>query len=222
MRNLSNSEYKRSCEKLKSKLDKIIKHKLTEKLDNKNYEAVFAYLEKKFPNINLRSVNIYLCDSEFLESLGFLGIGGFYERINSTIIIPRKETQSKINEFEICAKLSIDEVLVHELLHYISDNIGRNNYSIELEEEFAYGNSLDYLKSKGYTNDEIIINNYLPFLYMSELLKLKVKNTKKINEKAKSNAISRGKELISVYSSEKPNNNNDNKDVESFLIFDFI
>ena len=83
-----------------------------------------------------------------------------------TIVIPDlppENTTSKKNEIK--AKITIDEVLVHELLHYVSDSQKKHVVSMELEEEFAYGNSIRYLKSKGYSDEDIVNNNFMPFLY---------------------------------------------------------
>ena len=36
--------------------------------------------------------------------------------------------------------------------------------TVEVEEEFAYGNSIGYLRHKGYSDDEIIDKNFMPHL----------------------------------------------------------
>ena len=65
---------------------------------------------------------------------------------------------------QVSAKVSFDEVLVHELLHYASNCQKKGFSSVEMEEEFAYGNSIEYLRKKKYTDEDIINNNFMPFL----------------------------------------------------------
>ena len=57
-------------------------------------------------------------------------------------------------------------MIAHELCHYAFVEDGRNYAAKrkELWEEFAYGWTLGYLRNKGYSDEDIIKNNYLPFL----------------------------------------------------------
>jgi len=226
-------DYKKMGENLKNNIEKIKNHSDTRIIKYPNHKESFDYVDGLFCNSGVKEVTIYQCNRPFLEKLGYKGVGGFFEKIMKTIVIPDLpfETISKKND--IVAKITIDEVLVHELLHYVSDSHKKQTISMELEEEFAYGNSVGYLKSKGYTNEEIVKNNFMPFLYsvtysryggevLKEVLqengydvsqfkkelpikqkKIIEKNKKAIHQRTIDKAFKKGMEIIDIYSGKK-------------------
>jgi hypothetical protein len=159
-----------------------------------------------------------------LKKLGYYGLGGFFERLLKTVVI--NKDMSFDGDSAFLGKISVDEAIVHELLHYVSDLSGIKKTSVEIEEEFAYSNSLNYLRSKKYTDKEIINNNFLPFLSglinsnpiikdvliknneMYEKFLLKSEKSQKrilkqyekeINEEIRKQAYKKGQELIEVF-----------------------
>jgi len=114
------------------------------------YKESFDYVDNKFPGNKVKDVSVFLCSKGFLKNLGYVGLGGFFEKILKTIII--------------CNEGDVDETIVHEMLHYVSDLSLATSYSVEIEEEFAYINSIDYLRDKGRTDEYIVSTIFLPYL----------------------------------------------------------
>ena len=107
----------------------------------------------------LDALPLHIAESEgYFSDSGFGGAGGFYSKTYKVIIISGKQKQRKktyADRYSVSAKLEIDEVIVHELLHYCYFEEGKSNKSVGLNEEFAYGWSIGYLRKKGYTDDEL-------------------------------------------------------------------
>lgn len=225
------SNIKQSQNEIKNHIEKISKHRSTKKIKYEEYKSSFDYVDGIFPGRDLKDVTVYLCSPCYLNKLGYKGIGGFFERVLKTIVIPEKlELETKVDkEFEIKARISIDEVLVHELLHYVSNHGITGSSSLEREEEFAYGYSVNYLRSKGHSDDYIINYNFMPFFYqitylnkgknitqkvliengnnIEDLYQMPVSKQKNILKKYKKEiyqairkeAYNRGKQLIELY-----------------------
>jgi hypothetical protein len=71
---------------------------------------------------------------------------------------------SEYLENTILAEFTLDEVLCHELIHFAAN--ANNPVSTRcVEEEIAYGKSINYLRSKGRTDDFIIDKNMMPYLF---------------------------------------------------------
>jgi len=144
---------------------KIKKNPSTKKILYEDYPESFDYVGDIFPDICVKSIDVRQSSPLLLKKLGYDGIGGFFERITKTIVISAHQLVShNLNRYSIKAKLKRDEVIVHELLHYCHHLIG-SNPSVNLKEEFAYGWSYGYLRNKGYSDEQIIKDNYLPYLY---------------------------------------------------------
>jgi len=218
-------------------ITKAIKHKSSIKLVYSQYPAAFEYVSKKFPDVPIKSVEIYRCDASYLNEIGLGGIGGCYSCFMQVIVISHEyEHQSVSDDIwgSVRATATIDEIIVHELLHYVSLHTGARASSMEVEEEFAYSNSIEYLRQKGYSDDDIVEKNFLPYFmtivdtkqivldvfgehgyFMDDLLKLSkdklLKLTKKYDEEVfhlvKKAAIEKAKELIEL---------NDNHDKEYY------
>jgi len=146
-------------------LNKIIESKNKTVIEYPEYKEAFDYVDRKFPGMNVLNVTVYKIPRRELEDGGYGGVGGLYSFHNKSVIVSDRLTGGfSTDKNVVVASLSTDEVIVHELLHYVSHRISRSK-SVILEEEFAYGNSVPYLKGKGYSDTEIIEGNMLPYLY---------------------------------------------------------
>lgn len=242
-----NVKYKQVRETVKSHIEKIQKDPKTIIVKYPEYLECFNYIKNLFPNFDIDNVVIYIVNRRILEKMGYKGVGGFFEKILKTIVIPDNLDFSEDKNYIVKGKITIDEVIVHELLHYVSDNQNKKITSVELEEEFAYGNSIGYLRKKGYSDIEIVKNNFLPFLVgtidnkkvIKEILikkdinidifkvlpKKSQDNTikkykKEINEEIIKKAIQKGMEIIELYSDNKKEIKIDNG-LKNFDMMDF-
>lgn len=237
---LISEEYKRKSAVIVVNIGLIKDDPDTVKINYPEYKKSFDYVDKTFPNKNVKDVTIYLCSTGLLKKLGYFGLGGFFEKVMKTIVINK---DMDFGEGAFIGKISVDEAIVHELLHYVSDLSSTKKTSVEIEEEFAYSNSLGYLRSKKYTDEEIINNNFLPFLsglvnpdpiiknvlvknnemYDAFLLQSKENQDKKlkeyedqINEEVKKEARKKGREIIEIFDNKgkkiKMNFSNDETD----------
>ena len=143
---------------------KIKRYSGTKEVKYPEYKEAFDYVDNLFPKTNIKEVIVLQVSALFLSKIGYGGVGGFYDRISKTVVFA-SHLKTTRNKWCICGKIKKDEVLVHELIHYCYFDYQNSSNSVGLTEEFAYGWSLGYLQQKGYTNDEIIKNNYLPYLF---------------------------------------------------------
>jgi hypothetical protein len=155
---------KKNFEITKQNIEKIREHISTKIINYPEYEEAFDYVDELFPYSNAKLVTIFEASPRFLEKAGFGGIGGLYTKIHNTVIIT-KTPHKKPCKYTVSAKITRDEVMVHELLHYCYFEEGRNSNSTALKEEFAYGWSVNYLRQKGHSDDDIVKYNFLPYLY---------------------------------------------------------
>jgi hypothetical protein len=148
-------------------IDKIKVHPLTQIICYPSFRESFEYVDSLFPEAGVKEAIIYKVDKRFLDKCGYKGVGGFYNKIAKVVVITDSidsgKKKGKLWE-GIIATITDDEVIVHELLHYVSDTQIKGGKSLQLEEEFAYGNSVAYLRKKGYDDDYIIKHNFLPYL----------------------------------------------------------
>jgi hypothetical protein len=241
-RDQDRKEFIQGAEACKDHIEKIKKHYSTKVLGYKNYKNAYDYVDKLFPKAEVKNVVIYRCNIDYLKRLGYKSVGGFYNRIMQAVVIPSTfnfgDKKGKLWD-SIKAKLTDDEVVVHELLHYASDMHSRGITSAEIEEEFAYGHSVKYLRSKGHSDEYIVKNNFLPFLISTidphrsirevmvangyepsewkhkssdAVQKLMKKLEKQIFENIQAKAIKKGLEIVEMYTrDEKPVNAKDIK-----------
>jgi len=197
---------------------------------NDQYNIAFEYVHNLFPYAGIKEASVYLVSFNLMQKFGFQGAEGFYSHLLKVIIISNSSSYARASYKErkgecVIAKLTKDEVLVHELLHYADVAEGHYSISRDMREEFAYGYSIGYLRNKNYTDDEIINNNFLPYLvglsYQEALSKVALNNnidtqelskmteykkqsfcskhTKEIINEAKIIAVERGKKIIELY-----------------------
>lgn len=151
------------------KLGELIRNENNSIIKYPEYKGAFDYVESKFPGLNVLNVTVYKVRRKELIEYGYEGVGGLYIPGKRAVIVSELPSGGNTNTHgskSISAKLSIDEVIVHELLHYVSHKIYRT-HDIMMEEEFAYGHSVPYLSKKGMSEEDIIKYNMLPFLYSS-------------------------------------------------------
>ena len=145
---------------------KKIKDIYLSKIVYPNHKEAFDYVDKLFPKVKVKNISIYKVMARDLEKMGYGGCEGFYDTISKIIVIcgARPKSQDTNSKYRVTAKISKDEVIVHELCHYCYYAEGKRSVSSEIREEFAYGWSVGYLRQKGYTDDQIVKYNFLPYL----------------------------------------------------------
>ncbi len=169
-RNRKNREKKKKqLEEHRKNMEVIKNSPVTDLIKYPEYKEAFDYVDNLFPGSNVKDINLYKTGAKLLEKLGYGGAGGFYDKETKVIVIASYQITYKNRyqhgyNFDIKAKITKDEVIAHELCHYCFTEEGGVSNSREIQEEFAYGWTLGYLREKGYTDDEIIKNNYFPFM----------------------------------------------------------
>lgn len=143
-----------------------IKRVALKKIVYSDYPDAFDYVDKLFSTVGVKEVDIYKVSASSLERMGYGGAEGFYDKLSKIIVVSTVKSAHRMGNRKYCvrAKVSRDEVIVHELCHYCYTDIGHRSVSREMAEEFAYGWSLGYLRSKGYSDEYIIEYNFLPHL----------------------------------------------------------
>jgi len=127
------------------------------------YPDIIVYLREKFPSIDIDYENVDITFAPpYRMKRDFPGAGGFFFPDLKELVISG-DTTLRRNDYckrilESC--LQDDEVVLHEMLHFVSREISSMKTSSEYEEEFAYTNTIPYLRKKGYS-DSKIIENYL-------------------------------------------------------------
>ncbi len=130
------------------------------------YKEAYDYVDSLFPKAKVKNISIYKVMARDLAKMGYGGAEGFYDTISKIIVIcgARPKAQNVDRRYRVEAKIERDEVIVHELCHYCYYAEGKRSVSTELREEFAYGWSVGYLRQKGYTDEQIVKYNFLPYL----------------------------------------------------------
>jgi len=161
---------KKLIETTNENIEKIKKHWSTLPLNYPKYQEAFDYVDELFPHCNVKNVIVYKANKDFLAKLGYAGVGGFCHRSSKSVVLSSHSSVKKRNysKYQIFAAIKPDEVIVHELIHYCYFFENNTGQSVHLNEEFAYGYSVYYLRDKGFSDEEIIKNNFLPYLYKTE------------------------------------------------------
>jgi len=152
--------------------DYVINHESTREKQLVDFPAVYKYLSTKFPVVDLSAVKLYITPPRVMEKAGWKDIGGCYIRNKKVILVkseinhyskPKGEFQHLMHE--ICKmKTDVEDVIVHELIHAVSDIIGRSLSKYQhMEEEFVYTNCIEFYYEKNMTDGDIVNNNFLPF-----------------------------------------------------------
>jgi len=171
-------EYARMASISVSHIKKIKNHYSTKEIFYPEYKEAYDYIDELFPDANIKSVSVFVTNRKYLDELGYSAVRGFFNRIEKVVVLPNTEDiESPKSEgvwSNIVAKTTQDETIVHEFLHYVSSMLPRPPTSTDLEEEFAYGYSVGYLKKKGYTDREIIKNTFMPYIISNVIDRRKI------------------------------------------------
>jgi len=140
------------------------------------HPEAFIYVDNLFPRAGVEDVVIFKVSHKHMVKIGMGDADGFFSNPTKTLVIsgviPKRDLPPGLS---VTSKVSNDEVIVHELLHFAYKQEGYDNISSQMREEFAYGWSLGYMRQKGHTDEETIKNCYLPYLAsinMEKALKL--------------------------------------------------
>jgi len=156
-------------------VQKVIKSKITSTKSVSDYPSIKSYLEIAFQGVDLSDVKIYLTSPGVMLRYGFERCAGCYIPHLNIILVKDKIKMggnkvpqtlfNKLIQKEVAVEVDPEDVIVHELIHSISYKIGRsgNRKFVFGEEEFVYTNCVDFYRSKGMTNEEIICGTFLPF-----------------------------------------------------------
>jgi len=158
-------ESKKEFELTRKNIEKI-KRIAFKQISYPELKEAYDYVDNLFPRVKVKNISIYKVAAIDLKKMGYGGAEGFYDRISKIIVVcgTRKPFIPVDRRYHAEAKVTKDEVVVHELCHYCYVFEGNRSVSSEMREEFAYGWSIGYLKSKGYSDEYIIKYNFLPYL----------------------------------------------------------
>lgn len=149
-------EIKKSFDDYNKRVDKIIKYAKIIKYPE--YKEAYDYVDSLFKTSNVKEMDIYIVPQKEMIKNGFDGQYGFFFIPRKMIFIRSSMKQHKI-----------DEVIVHELIHYVYNKEELFFRSLEINEEVAYGWSIGYFRQKGYSED-YIINKVLMEFYMNFMI----------------------------------------------------
>jgi hypothetical protein len=146
-----------NIKKLKRYASKIIRYP--------EQAEAFEYVDKLFPKVGVKNVPIYKVSPKDMDRLGYGGVGGFIDTISKTVVVSSVMSgfAGKAAHGAVVGKADVDEVIVHELCHYCYFAEGQRSVSRGMNEEFAYGWSIGYLRQKGHSDDYIIKYNFMPY-----------------------------------------------------------
>jgi len=159
-------------------INKIKKHNSSKEIFYPEYKESFDYVNKIFPKAKVKNVSILIADRKFLDSLGYSSAKGFFNRLEGIIVLPNTDKIDDKKAWKKVISLSKqDETIVHELLHFVSSTLSGPPTSMLAEEEFAYGYSINYLRSKGYSDEYIIKSILMPYLINDAIDRSKIART---------------------------------------------
>lgn len=138
-----------------------------------DYTIIDTYLKEKFPTVDVSDIPIYIVTPETFSKVGFDNFGGCFIASCNAVFVKTEIKSVRNEECELfkelyCfseGKVSTEDVLVHEMIHAVSETAKRPSRKYRhMEEEFVYTNCIDFYRNKGMTNEEIVVGNFLPFL----------------------------------------------------------
>jgi hypothetical protein len=156
------AKYRQRVSAESNKLKKIKNSPSTTKINKNDFIEAFKFVDERFPYAEVLYASIYLCSEAELARVGYQGVGGFYSRVSSEIFICDQTTCSYNSDFDICINMDNEDILVHELIHYTASFLNRV-WPVDMEEEYAYGYSVPFFEKKGWSEEEIIKNYFLPY-----------------------------------------------------------
>lgn len=154
---------------------KIIRHPLTVKKFIKDFPLVNTYITSKFSGVDISEIPIYIASNVAMDKNGFGDCGGCYISAPEKLILLKKNIRmgggsksqprfDRVLQNKIKCKVITEDVLVHEMIHAVSDasNMSGRQFTFS-EEEFVYTNSVDFYVQKGMSDEQIVVGNFLPF-----------------------------------------------------------
>lgn len=159
-------------DKIFCRAERVINHNLTEEKKLADFPVIANYLSSKFPDVDLSPIRLYIALPRVIERAGWKDIGGCYIRGMKVIIVKSEiqhhyKAKGKFHRMmrDVCnMKADVEDIMVHEFIHAISDIIDRSLSRYQhMEEEFVYTNCIDFYYQKGMTDDDIVNSNFLPF-----------------------------------------------------------
>ena len=138
----------------------IINHKDTSFITYHQYKKSYDFVDKKFPEAKIKNIQIYICDKNIFNKLNYNNVYGLYCSSLKAIVIKKD------------SDIDIEIVIIHELLHYVSDIV--NNLCSRKrknEEDFVLANLIDYLIEKKWEEKDII-------MYLSKNRQCKINEAK--------------------------------------------
>lgn len=131
-----------------------------------DYKEAYDYVDALFPGADVKDVVVYKVAARNMAKMGYNGVEGFYDPVTKIVVLcGAHRSSTPVNRaYHIEAKVSKDEVIVHELCHYCYVALGNRSVSSQMREEFAYGWSIGYLRKNGHSDERIIKYNFLPHL----------------------------------------------------------
>lgn len=154
---------RRQCEISDARLSRIRLSSGTRIVRYPEFKGAFDYVNNLYPYAHVKGALIYYATPNSLKDCGYNGAGGFYDTRQRIVVITDCIEVDDPAPFSVHAEYTLDEVLCHELIHY-SANCKNPPSNRHVEEELAYGKSIDYLLSKGRTVDFVIEKNMMPYL----------------------------------------------------------
>ncbi len=163
--------HKKQKHETEKKCKQVTDHPKTEKMGLDRFPDIEKYLADKFPDVDVSGIPIYMATPGAFRKAGWEHIGGCYIHHMNLILVKKTIKASKnyngrflklLNKYS--APMDVKDVVVHEMLHAISGKVNRSSRRFtHMEEEFVYTNCIDYYKSKGLSDKEIVEGNFLPF-----------------------------------------------------------
>ena len=185
----------------KSNIQKIKAHKQTQIKRYPQFKQSYEYIDEYFPFANIKQIQIYLTSHQVISQiLGLTCAAGFYSRTQRIIVITKTFINHQNSSIfsDVHADVKNDQVVVHQMLHYVSHFLQRQ-VSPLMQQQFAYGKSARYLLNKGYSEQFIVNKIYLPYLLSifdySSLLKKSV-NSRDYNSLPKQRKQQVAKKII--------------------------
>jgi hypothetical protein len=138
---------------------------------NKYYKNAFNFCYDRNPDVDLNFLKAYEVPNIYMDEVDILkSCGGCYIPGLQIIIIKKGKTKEnfknkldqELGKYRLDCEM--EDVFAHEIFHAVSHCSGRHTrkYS-NIEEEFVYKSTIEWFKSKGYKDEDIIDKYFLPF-----------------------------------------------------------
>ena len=138
------------------------------------YPAIKSFIAEKFPDLDLSPVAIFITTYAAMKRVSFEHMGGCYIDSLKTIFVMDNNSLNHHDKTKgkfmsdllrmMAAKLDVEDILVHEIMHATSSALGRATRGFSnAEEEFVYTYCTEFYKRKGMSDQEMIDKHFLTF-----------------------------------------------------------